>query len=260
MARHDEGQGGSPEDGGRAGGNACDPVVILGGFFSTRRDYWEMQPALEKLTGQKVAVVRTTRLDWFLSLRPAGWTRILKKLDRTVRSTLEKSGADKVVLVGHSTGGVMGRLYLSPEPFRGRSFAGHQVVRALVTLGSPHRNDGGRDGGSAMRRWVNETNPGARFTPAVRYVSVAGNSLLGDRNGTSRERAAYRSYKLLCGRGDVWGDGVVPLCAAHLDGAAAVDLDGVFHSPKRGRPWYGNTNVVRQWWEAGRECLSESSA
>jgi pimeloyl-ACP methyl ester carboxylesterase len=250
--------GGGSQAGAGGGGGAisCDPVVILGGFFSTRRDYWEMQPALEKLTGQKVVVVPTTRFDWLLSLRPIGWSRILKKLDRTVRRTLRKTGAAKVVLVGHSTGGVMARLYLSPEPFRGRTYAGVEVVRALVTLGSPHRNDGG----SGMRRWVDETFPGARFAPAVRYMTVAGKSLLGDRNGKAKARAAYRSYRLLCGKGDVWGDGIVPVCAAHLDGAAAIDLDGVFHSPKRGRPWYGNTGVVRRWWEAARGCLSEPSS
>ena len=35
----------------------------------------------------------------------------------------------------------------------------------------------------------------------------------------------------VCGEAAVWGDGIVPVPAAHLDGATQVDLDGVYHSP-----------------------------
>ena len=234
----------------------CPPVVIIGGFLATRRHYWEMQPALEKLVRQKVYVVPTTRLDWVLATRPLGWGRILKKLDRTVRKVLARTGAEKVVLVGHSTGGVVGRLYLSPEPFRGRTYDGKKIVRALVTLGSPHRNDRGL----VMRRWVDRTYPGAYFAPAVRYVSVAGRALVGDLNGKSHDRAAYRSYEYLCGQGGVWGDAVVPLCSALLEGSIHVVVDGVYHSAKRGRPWYGNTRVVREWWEAARQCVADEES
>jgi len=123
-----------------------DPVVILGGSFATPRDYWEMRPALEKLTRQPVSIVPVTRLDWALGLTGFGWARILKKLDRTVRRTLAETGAAKVVLVGHSSGGVIGRLYLSPRPFRGRVYAGRDVVCRLITLGSPHLNRRGSAG------------------------------------------------------------------------------------------------------------------
>jgi pimeloyl-ACP methyl ester carboxylesterase len=234
----------------------CPPVVIIGGFLATRKHYWEMQPALEKLVRQKVYVVPTTRLDWFLAARPFGWGRILKKLDRTVKKVLARTGADKVILVGHSLGGVVGRLYLSPEPFRGTTYAGKEIVRALVTLGSPHRNARGE----SVRRWVDTTYPGAYFGPAVRYVSVAGKARLGDLNGKSEDREAHRSYEYLCGRGGVWGDGRVPLESALLEGSVHIVLDGVYHSTKRGRPWYGNTRVVRQWWEAARQCVADEEA
>ncbi len=234
----------------------CPPVVILGGFLATRRHYWEMQPALEKIVRQKVYVVPTTRLDWLLAYRPFGWGRILKKLDRTVRKVLARTGAEKVVLVGHSLGGVMARIYLSPEPFRGRAYGGKELVRALITLGSPHRN--GR--GDTMRHWVEQTYPGAFFEPAVRYVSVAGKARRGDLNGKSLDREAYRSYEYLCGRGAVWGDGRVPVDSALLEGSVPVVLDGVFHSPKRGSPWYGNTWIVRAWWDMARQCAAPEEA
>lgn len=35
----------------------------------------------------------------------------------------------------------------------------------------------------------------------------------------------------VCGDAEVWGDGIVPLLTAHLEGAINVDLDGVYHSP-----------------------------
>jgi len=37
-------------------------------------------------------------------------------------------------------------------------------------------------------------------------------------------KAAYDSYRLVCGAGDVPGDGVVPLQSAHLDGATQITV------------------------------------
>ncbi len=48
----------------------------------------------------------------------------------------------------------------------------------------------------------------------------------------------------------MWGDGTVPLPAAHLDGAVNVDLEGVFHSPLGARwlgEWYGSSNALEGW-------------
>ena len=63
----------------------------------------------------------------------------------------------------------------------------------------------------------------------------------------------------------MWGDGIVPVPCAHLEGAHQLTLDGVYHSPvgahdtpepstgKSGtasggpRLWYGSTSVLEQW-------------
>lgn len=52
-----------------------------------------------------------------------------------------------------------------------------------------------------------------------------------------------------CGRGDVDGDGVTPLCIAHLPGAEHVLLPGVWHTPrgKQGQLWYGDSPVQDLW-------------
>jgi hypothetical protein len=139
---------------------------------------------------------------------------------------------------------VIGRLYLSPEPFRGERFAGLERVAHLVTLSSPNTHQ--RAG--PMRRWVDRRYPGAYFAPAVRYTSVAGKWREGRRRGEAAERAAFAVYKRLGGTGAAWGDGLVPVDAALLRGSREVVLDGVGHAPGRGRPWYGSPDAVRTWW------------
>jgi len=47
----------------------------------------------------------------------------------------------------------------------------------------------------------------------------------------------------------VWGDFIVPVSSAHLDGAINVDIDNCFHSPlgtklKFFGPWYGSDEMV----------------
>lgn len=55
----------------------------------------------------------------------------------------------------------------------------------------------------------------------------------------------------VCGRADVWGDGVVPEVSAHLEGALNISFDGVYHSPvgsdDEQRPWYGAPAILKQW-------------
>ncbi len=52
----------------------------------------------------------------------------------------------------------------------------------------------------------------------------------------------------VCGDAEVEGDFIVPVSAAHLEGALNVNLDGAFHSPLGAKlsflgPWYGSNEV-----------------
>jgi pimeloyl-ACP methyl ester carboxylesterase len=227
-----------------------DPIVILPGFLLTPGRFKEMGAALRALTGAHVLVVPTTVGGWAASISAAGWARILSKLERTVGRALEEAGADKVILVGHSAGGVMGRLFLAPAPFRGRVYDGKRYVRGLITLGSP---DQGRRG-SPMRCRVQALYPGAFFSPEVAYLSVAGKAVRGDRKGSGRERTSRRGYRALCGSGETWGDGAVPVDSALLEGSRHLVLEGVHHySMRENRLWYGSAEVVALWWNAWRE-------
>ena len=96
------------------------------------------------------------------------------------------------------------------------------------------------------------------------YITVAGDAIRGDSQagsgkdpGSKAKSIAFQAYSMVCGQGDVTGDGIVPLCAAHLPGPGVqeVTLPGVLHSINEAgtsRPtdrWYGAELVVDRWLE-----------
>jgi pimeloyl-ACP methyl ester carboxylesterase len=222
------------------------PIVILGGFLAWDGLYREMGRSLLALAGAPVHIVPVTSADWLPSVTLTGWSRLLHKLDQTVRDAVRASPTGKITLVGHSSGGVIGRLYLSPEPFQGCAYRGLEYVNVLITLGSPHYNyQGGRN-----RRWVEDNYPGAYYFPDVSYISVAGRALMGDPGGSPLARFAFGVYRRLCGTGETWGDGLVPVASALLEGSHQVTLPGIYHYGVAGRPWYGRPEVIANWWTA----------
>jgi len=236
------------------------PVVIMGGFLSADRIYFAMRETLTALTGKHVSVVQTRSVDWLPSVSQAGWAVLLRKLDRAVRAAAQISDTGKITLIGHSAGGVLARLYLSPRPFYGDAFRGYQRVSHLITLGSPHHNRGGLTRGGYMSRWIEQHYPGAAFAPLVKYTAVSGQWLRGDQHGSARERLAYRTYRGICGRGAVWGDGLVPEPSALLHGAEHITLKGVSHHSVFGDRWYGNAEVIPLWWNLSQEQHEHSAS
>ena len=227
------------------------PTVILGGFLSSPTLYRTMSRSLQRMTGQPVWVVDASTLDWMSSVSMAGWAHLLQKLDRKAKQAVPNSPTGRITLVGHSSGGIVARLYLAPEPFRGRAYCGLERVSLLITLGSPHQNQ--RVG--RIRQWVNQRYPGTYYTPSVRYVSVAGKSIRGSQTGSVAERWAYYSYARLCGEGQVWGDGLVPIQSAHLAGSQQITLDQVSHFGIAGKLWYGSEIAVSRWWQEIQSAL-----
>jgi pimeloyl-ACP methyl ester carboxylesterase len=221
------------------------PIVIIGGFLSQAKLYARMRDWLAQCTEQPVWVVEAGTLDWLLSVRAEGWAHLLDELERAVHQAVDSSVTGRITLVGHSAGGVMARLFLSPTPFLGKSYCGLKSVAQLITLGSPHYNLQG----SRMRRWVERQYPGSFFT-SVRYTSVAGKVIRGSRYGSVRERWAYACYRRLCGNGNVWGDGLVPLSSQLLSGSQQIVLEGVSHFTGFGGPWYGSAQIIARWWQA----------
>ena len=227
------------------------PTVILPGYLAGSPPYQEMEQGLRQL-GVPTVTVPLKRRDWFPTVGGRSMLPILQRLDQTVKQVMQETGSDRINLVGHSAGGWIGRIYLGDIPYdihpgdAGKLclWQAHPQVGTFVTLGTPH---------VSQERWtkrnldfVKLNYPGA-FYATLRYVCVAGKSVYGDRSLGSW--FARSSYELTCGQGNCWGDGITPVEAAHLAGAENITLDGVLHSPRRGKLWYGSPEIVKTWAE-----------
>jgi pimeloyl-ACP methyl ester carboxylesterase len=238
------------------------PIVIFGGFLSFTILYWGMRDTLASVSGQPVSTVETWSHDWLPSITRLSWAHLLRKLEDTVQQAAAESPTGKVTLIGHSAGGVLARLYLSPNPFLGYAYRGIDYVNHLITLGSPHYNQGSLKYGGQMARWVEQRCPGACYAPQVKYTSVAGKLTRGDRHGALQERWAHKVHQEIGGDGSAWGDGLVPLESALLRGSQGIILDGVGHFSGLGRVWYGSQAVIPCWWDSatGNQEMSGPSA
>ncbi|MGF1574722.1 MAG: esterase/lipase family protein [Cyanophyceae cyanobacterium] len=226
------------------------PTVIVPGYLAGSQDYEPMRQHLESL-GYPACVVPLKARDWLPTVGGRSINPILARLDQTIRATLADFGTPKVNLVAHSAGGWISRIYLGSLPYYQQIWAGADRVSALISLGTPH---------TSQERWtlknlnfVNDNYPGSHC-PGVRYVCVAGRAIQGQRLSwqawrqgqiTGSTWIAYESYKLTCGIGDSWGDGITPIGAAHLVGADNLTLEGVYHSPRQ--RWYGSVEVIKDW-------------
>ena len=221
------------------------PVLILGGFLITPEAYAPLAQWIQTVHGQAAEVVPVDRLQWLGTTRQAGWRRILDQVDTCAQSLQQASPGCQVTLIGHSSGGVMLRLYLGEEPFAGRSYAGHHRCNRLVTLGSPHQ----AKRATRLRSLVDQRYPGCPFADQVDYVSVAGRLDLAGFNASNLSRlSARRSYGSICDDQMADGDGLVPLCSALLNGSRQLVLEDTAHGGLFGKIWYGSSERISQWW------------
>ncbi len=228
---------------------SSDPIVLIGGFGSHWTDYKPVARMLSHVSGRRVFITGINRLSWVVG-GLVDYSLMLDRTHRAVMHALDKTGAEKVMLVGHSAGGVIGRAYLGDQAMKAHHPAhnGYQRVSRLITLGSPMRAvDGAKRPGMRQATWVDRTYPGACFSN-VQYLAVCGRLIEGKRGGSIRQRQAHDSYSWVSTQGDQWGDGVIPLSISSLDGAPAITLEGVGHSPNWGRWYFSTLDVIRSWW------------
>ncbi|MFM7677169.1 MAG: esterase/lipase family protein [Synechococcus sp.] len=219
------------------------PIVILGGFLITAEAYEPLRLWLQERTGQPALLVPATRLDWLLTSFPLGWARLLDRTAALVAAQAARSPTGRVTLIGHSSGGVMLRLFLSDQPFEGRRYDGKALADTLVMLGSPHT----ARRATALRQRVARELPGCPYGDAVRYVSVAGDLAPAAFSPTAR-RLAPSSYRAISGDAEARGDGLVPVDSALLAGSEPITLAGVAHGGAFGPRWYGTPEVAARWW------------
>jgi len=236
-------------------------VLILGGFLTAPPLYRPLVRRLRDRGAAAAVVADVWTPDWLLAgARGVGpiCTRSARALRTAVRLSGSLSEGAPLLGVGHSAGGITCRLLTAPEPMPGRRFGAARWIGAIATLGTPHR----LSAGEGIGRRINDVAstiaeavvPGAFFAPDVGYLSVASRAVRGDPAGTGRERVAHLLYRSVIGRAAVpgtEGDGLVPVVAAHLDGARNLVLEDVVHGV--GGDWYGTDAALDAWWPVAVE-------
>ena len=189
-------------------------------------------------------VVPVPRLEWLLTPWGFGWRRVLDRFDSMVQKLQASSPTGRVTLIGHSSGGVMLRLYLSDEAVVGRGYGGAARCDRLVTLGSPHQ----AVRATPLRMMVDRRFPGCH-EPGVDYVAIAGEiNLEGENASAFSRRYASGSYKSIAGDGELSGDGLVPVASALLEGARQLVQADTAHGGFFGKVWYGSVQRLESWW------------
>ena len=190
-------------------------------------------------------MVDVTRKDWFKSNSEKGWVDILNKVRDTVNLALKENKSRKIDFIGHSSGGVMLRLYLSDEPFNNEIFNGKSHTKNLITLGSPHQ----AVKATALRKFVDEKYPG-NFFKNINYVSVGGDVEIKSKQISLITKIIARgSYKSISGDKNANGDGLVPLSSSLLKGSQKIILPETVHGGIFGKNWYCTSSKVREWWK-----------
>jgi triacylglycerol lipase len=166
------------------------PVLLIHGYACSRAAWWRTRRRLEN-AGWTVAT---------LNLEPI-YTSIdnyVEPVARRVDEVLAATGAERLIMVGHSMGGLVARAYL-------RLHGGSKVAR-LVTLGTPH-------GGSELARVgfggnARQMEPGNPWLTALAGTEVPVDTLT--------IFSPYDNY-------------VMPPSNLLLPGAQARVIDGVCH-------------------------------
>ncbi|OWM91526.1 uncharacterized protein LOC116215732 isoform X2 [Punica granatum] len=212
-------------------------------------------------------------LDWYL-----------KRVERAVQEAKELAQGGTFSLIGHSAGGWLARVYMEEY---GATDVSLLLTLGTPHQPPPKGVPGVIDQTRGLLNYVERNCAKAVYTPQLKYVCIAGRYIQGARifggssmnvmsavpvdgdqmisevaivddannstpsSPTWRARVVGQGYKQVCGQADVWGDGVVPEVAAHLEGALNLSFEGVYHSPVGSddvsRPWYGSPAVLEQW-------------
>jgi triacylglycerol esterase/lipase EstA (alpha/beta hydrolase family) len=228
-----------------------EPIVLVGGYRSHWRYYQSFGRSLARVSGRRVFITSIQPITWMIA-RYIDSALMVTRTSQAVQYALAQTGAQKVILVGHSAGGVIARAYLADRLMKQAPtvYNGYRYVSRVITLGSPLKAvDGAQHPELRLAAWLDQEFPGAYYAPEIQYLSVYGKLIEGRRFGTPMQRRAYAYYHYLSGTGGQWGDGVVPSALSQVDGIPSLELNDVGHSPLWGTRWYGgDESIIRSWW------------
>lgn len=225
------------------------------------------RPMRRRLLAQGAARVSIAPIhlpDWAV-MGFAGLGPLLLRGARAIRRA-RRSAPEPIIVVGHSMGGLIARLALSPAPLDGRLAGVAEDVGCVVTLGTPHRFDPAipwRHAGQRAAEHLERFSPGAWHAPRTGYLSV-GSSLVGPPRGGARWPAAASPMRsptmalnhvlrsLVGETPGVTSDGLIGSDRCRLAGARHIELPDVLHGLWYG-PWYGDGEVIERWWPAAVE-------
>ena len=220
------------------------PVIILGGFFIESNAYKEMAAYINSRTNNKVVIIPVNKIVWLSTNWSFGWQIILDRVARIVRELSTVSNSNRVTLIGHSSGGMILRLFLSDLIFNGKIYNGKEYANCLITLGTPNQ----AKRATYLRNLVSSKLPGSFYSNDVNYISVGGEL---DLNGPIASKTSIRlsksSYRALNGEGNVRGDGLVPIDSALLTGSKHIVMKETAHGKTFGKEWYCSVNKVEEW-------------
>tara|TARA_Y100001968_G_C19382952_1_gene731289 strand:- start:100 stop:810 length:711 start_codon:yes stop_codon:yes gene_type:complete len=228
------------------------PIVLLGGFLITDEAYLPIKKWVKTNMNLELNIVNVRKIDWLLTNWYFGWRKILNRVDKEVQRLKSSSPTGKVTLIGHSSGGVMLRLYLGDKSTNIQAYNGLKDCNILITLGSPHQ----AIRATKLRAMVDKMYPGNFYSKEVTYISVAGDLALGSNIATSfSKKSAGKSYKAILGNEFKTGDGLVPIESALLKGSNKIILNDTAHSKFFGKYWYCSEERIQNWWDEANKLL-----
>lgn len=174
--------------------DAHPPVILLHGLFQNRSCLYWLQYRLRAAGYQQVISINTPPWRDLETLTE----RLAKKVDE-LRIKLK---VEKVVLIGHSMGGMIARNYVQNR-------GGAAYASIMITLGSPHH--GSKLAPFALSPMGKSLLPGSEFLQ--QFNSVTWPPL-------TQAFSIYTRYDNI----------VLPAESARMDGSQAIELEGMGHN------------------------------
>jgi hypothetical protein len=218
-------------------------IVIIGGFSTSSGHYRKMAAHLEQMSNLSVRVVPIKMSEWTGVARLSGWRNLLQKLENTILETQSATDSEKIIVIAHSLGGIVTRLYLTGPSAIGFQAEHSSAIEYVVTLGTPHK----RGIVKTLTVWKGLSECLAQKEVPVPLLSVAGSVDYSGRGSVLKSVVRLR-YQLHGGNPGELGDGIIPIGSAVFDPDQMLIVENARHDFRIGHPWYGDLEIIERWW------------